>query len=207
MDIAALLLACSVHADDALQLSIASVFSRGEPYVVLDVRWRSDAPEEAGAVVPSTPAATRSAVERITAAGGEPVLGLLPIRPSWALEFGKTLDEALQPCSSVAIGSARLSEFDYACRSRGPTRSGARRNCTLDRYGKSLSLPGLRRAVLSDLTLPSPFPDPHGEQYETTVNASTSPPSAGSGLFFAPLPVAPPLRLSDESAITREQPR
>jgi hypothetical protein len=191
MDIAALLLACSVHADDALLLSTAYVYGRGSPYVVVDVSLDARDGEDALGVqsIPSSPAAARAAVERILASGGDPVLGLLPARPAWATEFGKTADDLLDPCSAIAIASAKLSEFDYTCRSRGSQRGVQRRGCTLDLYAHQLGLPALRRAVLADLTLTNPFPTDSGE-------ASDSPPALmaapGTELFFPTAPLAPP---------------
>jgi hypothetical protein len=197
MDIAALILACSVHADDALQLSLVYVHGRGNPYTVLDVRRRVEEDEDAGDF-PSSAAAARAAVARILAAGGEPVLGLLPVRPDWAFEFGKTLDDLLDPCSNIAIASAKLSEFDYACRNRGRIQSVQRRSCTLDLYGESLGLPALRRAVLCDLTLPSAFPS-------APLDVSDSIPLESAlgddpGLFFSTQPLRAGAAPSDKAA-------
>jgi len=191
MDITALLLACSVHADDALLLSIAYVHSRGSPYAVVDVGLnavdRDDALGVDSAAI-SSAAAARAAVGRILAIGGEPVLGLLPVRPEWASEFGKTLDNLLDPCGDMAIASAKLSEFDYACRSRGSQRGVQRRGCTLDLYGRHLGLPALRQAVLADLTLPNPFPS---DSVEATNSPSAIAEPAGGELFFPTAPLAP----------------
>lgn len=183
MDISALLLACSVHADDALLLSMAYVYGSGSPYAVVDVSLRA-VDHEDDMVAPSSPAAARAAVARILASDGDPVLGLLPARPEWAIEFGKTLDDLLAPCSSIAIASAKLSELDYACRSRGSQRSLQRRSCTLGLYGRGLGLPALGRAVVADLTLPHPF---HGGSTEPSRVEMTE----GADLFFRTAPFPP----------------
>lgn len=190
MDISALLLACSVHADDALLLSIAYVYGRGSPYAVVDVSLNAvDREDELGGDgIVSTATAARAAVGRILAIGGEPVLGLLPVRPEWANEFGKTLDDLFDPCSAIAIASAKLSEFDYACRRRGSQRIVPRRGCTLDLYGRYLGLPALRQAVLADLTLPTPFPS---DSAETNEFSSTVAVPASGELFFRTAPLAP----------------
>lgn len=181
MSIPALLLACSVHADDALLLSIAYVHSRGNPYAVVDVSL--DAVERDDDI--GDPVAAKTAVAGILAMGGEPVLGLLPVRLEWAVEFGKTLDDLLAPCGNIAIASAKLSEFDYACRSRGSQTGSRRRSCTLDLYGRRLGLLALRRAVEADLTLGQPFSGGSVELIRDSV------PEEGD-LFFptAPLPPA-----------------
>jgi hypothetical protein len=179
-----------VHTDDALLLSIAYVHSRGSPYAVIDVGLnavdRGDTLEVDGAA--SSPVSARAAVARIVAIGGEPVLGLLPVRPEWASEFGKTLDHLLEPCGAIAIASAKLSEFDHACRDRGGQRDVRRRGCTLDLYGRHLGLPALRQAVLADLTLSNPFPSDSVDAMDPpSVLAAPS----GAELFFHTAPLAP----------------
>ncbi len=197
MDIAALLLACSVHADDAMLLSIAYVQGRGDPYVVIDVSPQASERDDAHGVGAATSSSTaaRAAVARIVAVGGEPVLGLLPVRPEWASEFGKTLDDLFDPCGNIAVASAKLSEFEHAC-----GRVGKRRGCILDLYGRSLGLPALRRAVLADLTLPNPFPGDGATESETRAG------QGGSDLFFATTPIAPVPALRTPSLMPGEGP-
>jgi len=187
MDIAALLLACSVHPDDSLLSSIAYVYSRESRYAVVDVRLHDLDQDAPGRVMdPGSPAAARAVIDRIAAAGGEPVFGLLPVRVEWLSEFGKTLDDALQPCGSIELASAKISEFDYACRSSG-VQPVQRRSCTLDLYGRALHLPALRHAVLADLSLPSPFPGDTSHAEATGPEAPTS-----GGLFFTSGLLGPP---------------
>lgn len=188
VDIAALLLACSVHPDDALLAAIAQVYGRGNRYAIIDVSFRTLDRDDAGVGLTASSSATaRAAVERILALGGEPVLGLLPVRPEWAQEFGMNWDALFEGCANVQVASAKLSELDYACRAAGrrfDTR--ASRACMLDRYGASLGLPALRQAVLADLTLPSPSHiDGDADEFASARTVPTS-----SGLFFA-VPLAP----------------
>ena len=187
MDIATLLLACSVHPDDALLSSIAYVYSRESRYAVVDVSsddFNQDAP---GLVmVPGSPTAARAVVEQIVATGGEPVFGLLPVRLEWLSEFGKTLADAMEPCGSIELASAKISEFDYACRRSG-VQLVQRRACTLDLYGRALHLPALRPAVLADLSLPSPLPGGTSDPEVTGPEAPTS-----GGLFFTSGLLGPP---------------
>ncbi len=183
MDIAALLLACSVHTDDALLSSIAYVHGRGSPYAVIDVGSQGLEQDDAGIVRTAlSPAAARAAAERIVSIGGEPVLGLLPARPEWASEFSKELADLFDPCGSIEVASAKISEFDYSCRSRGSQRTLQRRACTLELYGRSLDLPGLRQAVVADLRLPNPFPSDGSD-------AAVVGPELSASLFFSLIPL------------------
>lgn len=157
MDLATLLLACSVHADDALLAAVAYAHSSaGNVYSVqnvhLDVLTSQDEPLWRGTPPRSIDAAL-SEIARIADAGGTPVVGLLPVRLEWAAAFGKTPAQILEPCTNVAVASAQVSAFDYECRSEGPrATSPARRACTLNRYGSSVGLPGLPRSVLANLS-------------------------------------------------------
>jgi hypothetical protein len=192
VDIAALLLACSVHPDDALLSSIAYVHGRGAPYAVIDVSLQPAEQDDDGLVRTPSSSAARALVDRILSTGGEPVLGLLPARPEWATEFGKAVDDLLDPCGAVEVASAKLSAFDYVCRTRGSQR-GQRRGCTLELYGRSLGLPGLRQAVLADVSLSNPFPS--GEEAFTLVSVHDTQPSS-SGLFFSTPPPPPATSIS-----------
>lgn len=187
MDIIALVLSCSVHADDAVLLSLAYVYGGGDPYTVVDVSVNGLTQDDSLGIVLTAPSAVgaRAAMDRIVATGGEPVVGLLPARPAWAIELGKASAELFDPCTAVAVASAKLSEFDDACKRRGPRPMAARRACMLEQYGRSLGLPGLRQAVLADLTLPSAF---DGDE-DLRGGAVLSTPS-DSGLFFATVPLA-----------------
>lgn len=188
MDISAVLVACSLHTeDDAVVRSIADVQSRG--MVVVDVEPESFVREEAAPEPGVAPEGLRAEVVRILGVGGEPVFGVLPVRPAWASELGKTLEELFDPCTAVAIATAKFSEFDYGCRKRGAPRSYSRRACSLAAFGTMLGLPALGRAVLADLTLPS---SPDAELNDVlgsiaTADRVTAPSS--SGLFFSVKPL------------------
>src|SRR6187401_1209709 len=123
MALAELLLACSVHPDERLLMALISASNAGNTYAVVNVALTErDTQDEPATLLegPQSLDGARSEVTRILAAGGEPVIGLLPARPGWATEFGKVLDDLFEPCTNVAVASAKLSEFDYTCRSRGP---------------------------------------------------------------------------------------
>lgn len=196
MDISAILLACSVHADDQLLASIAYVQGQGSPtpYAVMDVSPKHLELEDALGLdqTPVSATGAQAAVKRILDSGGEPVVGLLPVRVEWASEFGLTWSALLDGCANVQVASAKLSEIDHGCRAKGRRIDApARRNCTLQGYGASLGLPALRRAVLADLTLPAPsFTDvAPGAAAAMTLRTTDE-------LFF---PIAPLERASSDS--------
>jgi len=153
--ILAALLACSVHLDDALLLGVAEAFSERNPFTVTNVAVDRLDPRDdrlRSECVPRSAAAAAELVAELVARGGSPVVGLLPVRPEWAAELSQPSDAVFDACANIEIASAKLSAFDYACRAVGSTPSApARRQCTLARFGASLGLPALPRAVLLGL--------------------------------------------------------
>ena len=153
--ILAALLACSVHLDDALLLGVAEAFSERNPLTVTNVAVDRLDPRDdrlPSERVPRSAAAAAELVAELVARGGAPVVGLLPVRPEWAAELSQPSDAVFDACANIEIASAKLSAFDYACRAVGSTPSApARRQCTLARFGSSLGLPALPRAVLLGL--------------------------------------------------------
>jgi hypothetical protein len=198
MGLAALLLACSLHPDDALLEAIISAYSDGNAYAVINVDFSVlDSQDEPLSMMdaPRSREAARAEMARIVAAGGEPVLGLLPVRPAWGEEFGKSTDELFQPCPNIAVASAKLSEFDYQCRAHAPRQTGAaRRACTLERYGSSLGLAGLRSVIIPRLTRGTAT----SAAMRTSPDASVLLPRSDAGIFFsAAQPARPFPRHSD----------
>lgn len=200
MDLASLILSCSVHADDALLSTLARVHSNGNPFVVINVDVAAlDSQDDPLPTAALSIDAARLAAVRIQALGGQPVLGLLPVRPEWASEFGKAPDELFDPCSNIAVASAKISEADYGCRTKGRRLDApARRACTLDVYGALLALPGLRRVVLVELLTAPGEPERPYPELEQGFAAS---PSAGSGLFFSLAPAGSALPLQEPEAV------
>lgn len=191
MDLASLLLACSVHADDALLAAVVQAHG-ANAYTVrnvhLGVLTSQDEPLETS---PLSLGAAQAEVARILAAGGIPVVGLLPVRLEWAAEFDKTPAQLFDACANVAVSSAQISAFDYECRGKGPRSSSpARRACTLSRYGASVGLPGLPHVVLSSLSDAAPTDGIDlAPSLELAGDAAAAPPP---GLFFALAPLTPP---------------
>jgi hypothetical protein len=148
-----LLVSCSLHLDDALVLGVIDAFSAGNPYTVRNSLVLEDEAELLDLEMPPQSAAeARAAVDHIVAAGGDPVVGLLPLRPAWLEELAKPAGALFDSCQGVEVATAKLSEFDFHCRHRGAnSRVTARRACTLERYGASLGLPALGRFVLVSL--------------------------------------------------------
>ena len=153
--IIATLLACSLHPDDALLSSVVDAFSRGNPLTVSDVALDTLDPRDdrlAEETASATVEDARAVVNRLLSDGGQPVIGLLPARPEWALELGKPADALFDACSNVEVASAKLSELDYACRTLGATPTAPRRRaCAIDRYAAAVGQPALGRLVVLDL--------------------------------------------------------
>jgi hypothetical protein len=150
MDILTTILACSLYLeDDALVRAIAESSSQSNPYFVLDA---SVDPTEIDP--PPPPKTLDGAVDRardVTSKGGRPLLGLMQVPPLWLEAFGRELRDAFDPCVSVAIGTAMLSQFDFECaaqevRSAHPrnlpaTGRDARRRCVVEKYAQAIGLP------------------------------------------------------------------
>ena len=192
MDLATLLLGCSLHLDDRLMQSTIFAFSRGNPLMVLNVAPAALSDTDEEGEPPRSLEAAQSAVDHWIAIGGDPVIGLLPVRLEWAAAFGKGRAELFEPCTNVAIASAKLSEYDHLCRFQGARPlAAARRRCTLERYGASLGLPALRVVVLADLL------SPPMSQVDPWVSIEFVPREPDDGGIFAPIePPAAALPLS-----------
>jgi hypothetical protein len=151
-----IVLACSLHLDDPVVLSIAGAFSQGNPLTVTNVAVDHLDPRDdrlAVESVPETPEAAGGLVARLVARGATPVVGLLPVLPEWAREFQKSSGMAFDACTNVEIATAKLSEFDHSCRAYGATpTTAARRQCTLQQFGRSVGMPALSRRVMLDLS-------------------------------------------------------
>ncbi len=183
LDLVAILLTCSLHHDDRLLRSVIDAHSAGNPYTVAQVSFLQ-ADSQDGPMptqVPRSRNEAKSAAAAILASGDEVALGLLPVRPAWAVEFGRTMEDLFDPCSNVAVASAKMSEFDFACRRRARRQNAAaRRSCTLDRYGTSLGLLALRVAVMADLSGGGPSDNPLVGRQPVSPTSTTPDP----GIFF-----------------------
>lgn len=177
-----LLLACSLHLDDALLSGVVEAFSGGNAFAVQNVAVLDYDDERLGLdEPPRSLEQARAAVARVMASGGEPVAGLLPLRPAWLADLQKPADALFDVCQVIEVASAKISEYDYQCRHLGSTvRTSARRACTLERYGASLGLPALGRFVMVRLAS-SPAPAPVPPVQSLTLERSVFEPG---GIFF-----------------------
>jgi hypothetical protein len=150
----AALLACSLYPDDALVAAIIDNVEQN-PLSIIVPDDRSD--PNAATAAPATVEQARARVRELIAGGASPLIGLMQVPPAWAQTFGREPEELLDACVNVSIGTAMLSEFDYACarrpksgaRAKPPTAisAEARRECALDRYSAAIGMVELTTVV------------------------------------------------------------
>jgi hypothetical protein len=186
MDILALILACSLHPDDALVRTLVDVQSSGNVYFVGDL---SNLQTRDG--LTSADAALKVA-EEIAGKGGRPAVGLLGVPIEWAAHFGRSPRDLFDGCTNIAIGTAALSEYEAACspsrdegrqahhhhssQSAGLTRRrrksiAALRSCVLSRLAGALGLKGTPAEIL--------------KRVDAGAAGATSEPSQVSPIFAA----------------------
>jgi len=160
MDVLALILACSLHADDALVRVMVDVQSGGNLYFVGDL-----ATLKTNDGLTSAADALRAA-EEIAKHGGRPAVGLLGVPLDWAARFGHGPLDLFDGCTNIAIGTAMFSEYADACSPRRPPSQltsqprGRRRpsrhtvalvairSCVLSRLATALGLHGTPAEIL-----------------------------------------------------------
>ncbi len=168
MDVLSAILACSLYAsDDDLVRAIAESNSQSNPDFV------TDAAIDTTQIDPPLPAKTTDAAvaeaHGILASGGRLILGLMQLTPTWLDAFGRELKDAFDPCTNIAIGTAMLSEFDYACARDGasprartkpvsPSGRDARRQCVLGQYGEAIGLSDFVTVTRLELRYQRPKP-------------------------------------------------
>jgi hypothetical protein len=153
MDLLSTILACSLYVDDdPLVRAIAESNSQSNPDFVFDASV--DATQIDPLPPPKSVDAAVTRAREILAKGDRPLLGLMQLAPEWLDAFGRPLAEAFDPCENIAIGTAMLSAFDYACglestASRSPAKplraqaseAHPRRSCALRKYEDAMGLP------------------------------------------------------------------
>lgn len=152
MDLLTTISACSVAKDFTLVLVMVLSFSEGNPFMVKDAAEIETPPlydpfevsgDTEGAVqLPRTREAALAKLERLRAAHRAPVIGLLPVPPSWATNFRRTPRQLLEPCVNLSIGSAMIAQFEYECGRK------AGRECVLERYAQAAGIDGFDVDVL-----------------------------------------------------------
>ena len=162
MDLLTAILTCSLYpSDDAMVRAIAEGPSQKNPYLVLDA-----AIDLTQVDPPPAPKSESEAISRaldLSARGRRPLLGLLELPPSWLDAFGRELLSAFDPCTNIAIGSAMLSEFDFACAAKSRSREGRllervnRRACVLRTYEAAIGSVDFAEVILLELSAQRPL--------------------------------------------------
>lgn len=164
MDLLTTILACSVYlgGDDVVR-AIAQATPAGNPYFVVDAAL--DLTQVDPPAPPTSAADATKRAEDLARKGGRPLLGLLELPPSWLEAFGRSLAQAFDACTNIAIGSSMLSAFDDECahaavarpgagRSTAPrahARPDAHRSCVLSKYEAAIGSPDFARTVALEL--------------------------------------------------------
>jgi hypothetical protein len=178
MDILAIILACSLHADDRLVRTLVDVQSSGNPYFVGDLRTLKTydslrSPEDALRVA-----------DDIRRHGGRPAVGLLGVPLDWATRYDRPARALFDACTNVAIGTAALADYDAKCSGHRKTHLGShrhqppdydrRRYCVVTEFARDLGVRVAAPVILQSLlehaaTVPDSSSDPPPERSEPFV--------------------------------------
>lgn len=109
MDVLAIILACSLHHDDALVRALVEVQSQGNVYFVGDLATLKTKDSLA-----SAEEALRFA-EELRRHGGRPAVGLLGIPLDWAGRYERSPIELFDACTNVAVATAAFAEYQDRC--------------------------------------------------------------------------------------------
>jgi hypothetical protein len=152
--ILALILSCSLHADDALVRAFVKRVSDDNVYFVGDLATVTSHDHA------STVGEALALVAAIEKRGGRPALGLMAIPLDWAERYGRSPRELFDGCLNIAIGTDIMETFASGCArkswSRHPARRhhhriGAYRVCILERFDRELGLRGYPKGVIGQL--------------------------------------------------------
>jgi hypothetical protein len=144
MNVIAAILTCSLYTDDALVRAIVDN-AHDNPLAI----FTPDLDPGSGSLssAPETLETAAAQLREITTHGGRALVGLMQIPVAWASTFGRAPQDLFDPCINLSIGSAMLSEFDYACARTKVSQSSqlvaARRACVLPRYAEAIRMPEL----------------------------------------------------------------
>lgn len=212
MDILAIVLACSLHPDDALVRTVIDVQSSGNVYFVGDLKTLKSKDW-----LKSADAALQYA-EELRGQGGRPAVGLLGIPLEWASRYGRAPIELFDACTNVAVATAVFSEYSDRCARvsgsyrghRPPLRAPrvrqivAQRYCVLSLFAHDLGLRAapsevLRRLVdegLAPTRAPEASPAAASSVFESGRAEESSATSHldSASLFMSPPAVAPSSR-------------
>lgn len=163
MDLLALVLACSLHPDDALVTTLVEAQSGGNVYFVGDL-----ATLKTNDALTSAATALRFA-EELRQHGGRPAVGLLGVPLDWAGRYGRAPTELFDACTNIAVATAALAGYQDRCsperprahyprvggrrrRARRVLAPSANRSCILALFARDLGLASTPAAILSRLT-------------------------------------------------------
>jgi hypothetical protein len=162
VDILAIILACSLHPDDALVRTLVDVQSGDTVLFVGDL---STLTMNDGL---RTAADALRFVEQVRRRGGRPAVGLLGIPLDWASRYGLREADLFDACTNIAVGTAALSEYYDRCSGRhwrrsrmtpaSPLGHSPRRRarpparaCILARFAADLGVKGAPATILTAL--------------------------------------------------------
>lgn len=155
MDILAIILACSLHADDRLVGTLIDVQSSGNPYFVGDLRTLKTydslrSPEEALRVA-----------DDIRRHGGRPAVGLLGVPLDWAARYDRPARTLFDACTNIAVGTAAFADYDARCsvrkrthrnsRDHRPSDHSRRRYCVVREFARDLGVRVAAPVILRNL--------------------------------------------------------
>jgi hypothetical protein len=197
MDVLAAILACSLYPNDDALVRAIMAEAHANPDFVYDPTLdpsSTDVPPE-----PRSPSLALARAQEVQAKQAIPLLGLLSIPPAWLVAFGRSLADAFDPCTNVAIGTAYLSAFDSDCSHdtgrppHRPVTGTERRACVLRRYAEALDMPELVLVVNLELRSLRGAPP---TVFEAPIFAAAPEHPWGPVQIFAPL--TPPPALAPE---------
>ena len=113
MDVLALILACSLHPDDAFVRTMVDIQSGGNPLFVGDLVTL-----KTHDTLSSVEDAMHVA-EDIAEHGGRPAVGLLGLPVEWGPRFGRGVRDLFDGCTNLQIGSAMFSQYATECSPSG----------------------------------------------------------------------------------------
>jgi len=159
MDLLALVLACSLHPDDPLVMTLADVQSGGNVYFVGDL-----ATLKTNETLTSADAALRFA-EELRRHGGRPAVGLLGVPLDWAARYGRAPRELFDACTNIGVATAAFAGYHDRCSPHRPREDhprhaghrrrerrafalGADRSCVLALFARELGLASTPAAIL-----------------------------------------------------------
>jgi hypothetical protein len=162
VDILAIILACSLHPDDALVRTLVDAQSGDTVLFVGDL---STLTMNDGL---RTTAGALRVVDQVRRRGGRPAVGLLGVPLDWAPRYGLREVDLFDACTNIAVGTAALSDYYDRCtgkswrrskvtvvrpRTHSPNRSAMRaaRACILARFATGLGVKGTPATILKSL--------------------------------------------------------